>query len=201
MLKAITLVICTYSLFLSVLALPQPPAQPNLALFSLPASITPPGKTTLEYVYQGFGTQNYTCNATSGTYLTSGTASAELVDVTPYFTGTAAPAVLPAIQTLPPVGQHFFVVEGTATDPKFQNANAFFVGVKNASVASTQPTYSVAAVLLTNIGGTNGGTLADFVVRTDVVGGVVPTVLDTCQAGDVIAIPYKAHYLFFKTCH
>jgi Protein of unknown function (DUF3455) len=198
MLKAITLVICSYTIFLAVFALPPPAVKANVALFSLPPTITPPGKTTLEYVYQGFGTQNYTCNATSGTFLTSGTATAELLDVTPFFCGSTAPPVLPAIQDLQAVGQHFFVSVGNATDPRFQNERDFFVGVKNASVPSSQPTYSVASVLLTSIGGNNCGSLADFVVRTDVVGGVVPTVLNTCQAGDVIAIPYKAHYLFFK---
>jgi len=73
------------------------------------------------------------------------------------------------------------------------------IGVKNASVASTEPTFSVAALLVANIGQGKGGDLADFVVRTDVVGGVVPTVLNTCTGTDVIAIPYKAHYLFFKS--
>lgn len=54
-------------------------------------------------------------------------------------------------------------------------------------------------MLLQNIqSGAAGGSLADFVVRTNVIGGVVPAGLNTCQAGDSIAIPYKAHYLFFK---
>ena len=54
-------------------------------------------------------------------------------------------------------------------------------------------------MLLKNVqSGAAGGSLADWVVRTDVVGGVTPTALDTCVAGDAIAIPYKAHYLFFK---
>jgi len=148
------------------------------------------------------GTQNYTCNATSGTYQTSGTASAELVDVTKFYTGNTAPPTLPAIQTLDVVGNHFFVPNPLAAgsnSPMFQNEHSFFIGAKNASIASPVATYSVAALLLTNIGQGKGGNLADFVVRTGVVGGVVPTVLNTCSAGDVIAIPYKAHYLFFTS--
>ena len=83
--------------------------------------------------------------------------------------------------------------------PSFVNSDEFFIGSKNASVPNSIPSYSVGAVLLQNIqSGPVGGTLADFVVRTDVVGGVVPAGLNTCQAGDSIAIPYKAHYLFFK---
>lgn len=83
--------------------------------------------------------------------------------------------------------------------PSFETANEFFIGTKNASVANINPTYTVATVLLQNVqSGPVGGTLADFVVRADILGGVVPAALDTCQAGDSIAIPYKAHYLFFK---
>jgi len=83
--------------------------------------------------------------------------------------------------------------------PTFENGNEFFIGTRNASVPDAVPGYSVAAVLLQNVkAGSVGGTLADFVVRTDVLGGVVPAALNTCKAGDSIAIPYKAHYLFFK---
>jgi hypothetical protein len=147
------------------------------------------------------GTQNYTCNATAGTYATTGTAVAKLLDITQYFTGNSTPAVLPAIQDLDVAGTHFYVPDPLATTnivPSFVTSNAFFIGTKNATVANANPTYSVATVLLQNVQvGSVGGTLADFVVRTDVLGGVVPSVLNTCQAGDSIAIPYKAHYLFF----
>ena len=99
-------------------------------------------------------------------------------------------------------GSHYFVpnpLASTTLSPKFEDCTGFFIGAKNASVASTVSSYSVAAVLLQNIQpGKVGGSLADWVVRTDVVGGVTPTVLNTCVAGDTIAIPYKAHYLFFK---
>jgi len=78
-------------------------------------------------------------------------------------------------------------------------SKSFIISSKNASVASADPTYSVASVLLHNIqSGQAGGNLADWVVRTNVVGGVVPTILNTCKAGDAIAIPYKANYLFYK---
>jgi hypothetical protein len=134
--------------------------------------------------------------------LTTGTAQAELIDVTRYYTGSVAPSVLPPIQDLHVVGQHYYVpnpLDNSTVVPKFQDPTGFFIGEKNASVASSTPTYSVAAVLLQNVQfGQAGGSLATWVVRTDVVGGVVPSVLDTCQAGDAIAIPYKAHYLFFS---
>ena len=58
MLRAITLVICSYTVLLTVFALPGPPARPNVALFNLPSALTPSGKTSLRYVYQGFGTQS-----------------------------------------------------------------------------------------------------------------------------------------------
>ena len=79
------------------------------------------------------------------------------------------------------------------------NSGEFFIGAKNASVASANPTYSVASLLLKNIQfGRAGGDLATWVVRTDVTGGVVPSILSSCTAGETIAIPYKAQYLFFK---
>ena len=121
--------------------------------------------------------------------------------MTNYYTGSTAPSVLPAIQTLQVVGQHYYVPNPLATTtnvPKFQDYTGFFIGTRNASVASSTPTYSVTTVLLQNVqAGKAGGSLANWVVRTDVVGGVVPSVLNTCQPGDEIAIPYKAHYLFF----
>ena len=33
----------------------DPTLKPNVALFNLPATITPPGPVTLKFVYQGFG--------------------------------------------------------------------------------------------------------------------------------------------------
>jgi len=163
----------------------------------------------LRYIYYpqscltNIGTQNYTCNATTNTFSASGTASAKLLDVTQFFTGTSAPATLPAIESLIVAGSHYFVPNplnaAGAASPRFENPAAFFIGVKNASVASSQPSYSVATVLLQNIqAGKTGGNLADWVVRTDVLGGVTPQALESCQSGDQIAIPYKAHYLFFK---
>jgi Protein of unknown function (DUF3455) len=151
------------------------------------------------------GTQNYTCNANTSTFLTTGTAEAKLLDVSDFYTGNTLPADLPGIQDLQVVASHYYVPNPLApgtTVPKFEqtcwNGN-FFIGTKNATVPNAVPTYSVATALLKNIEpGKVGGSLADWVVRTDVVGGVVPAALNTCKAGDAIAIPYKAHYLFFK---
>jgi len=88
----------------------------------------------------------------------------------------------------------------TTIVPQFLTYNGqFFVGTKNVTVASAIPTYSVASVLLKNVDFQGqGGSLASWVVRTDVVGGVTPTVLNTCTPGQGIAVPYEAHYLFFS---
>ena len=138
------------------------------------------------------------------TFSTTGTAEAKLIDITQYFTGTA-PAALPGIQSLKVVGSHFYVqnpvTPGGSPIPKFVNSceKEFFIGTKNATVANAIPSYTVAQVLLKNVQFNGlGGSLADWVVRTDITGGVVPAALNTCKAGDAIAIPYKAHYLFFK---
>jgi len=183
---------------------------------NLPAGVTPPNSTVLKYVYLGYGilpqlnpyliqgTQNYTCNATSSTYSTSGTAEAVLLDITKYYQGSCSVAAIPPVNQLEVVGKHYYVpnpLTAGAVSPQFINLETgkFIIASRNASVASANPTYSVANVLLQNIQpGKVGGSLADWVVRTDVVGGVVPTILNTCKAGDVIAIPYKAHYLFYQ---
>jgi len=39
-----------------VSARPSAPPAPQVALFTLPAAVTPPGQTTLKLVYQGYGT-------------------------------------------------------------------------------------------------------------------------------------------------
>jgi Protein of unknown function (DUF3455) len=166
--------------------------------------VTPPEPVYLRAAYLGYGTQNFTCNATSGTYITSsGTAEAVLLDLTPYYDGSKPVTSLPAISELTVVGKHYFVPNPISTGvvPMFVSwgHRGFFVGTKNASLPSTQPSYSVADLLLQKIDdGYKGGHLADWVVRTDVVGGVPPTVLNNCVPGETIAIPYKAHYLFYK---
>jgi hypothetical protein len=226
MLRAITLVVCTYSILLVAVALPGIPSgpsddygskkQPKVDLFKLAVEVTPPAPAVLKYVYQGFGkfphpklilinagTQNYTCNATTNTYSTSGTAVAKLLDVTQFYAGDAVPLALPAIQDLDVVGSHYYVPNplnaAGAAIPRFENHKDFFIGTKNNSVPSLAPAFSVATVLLQNIQvGNAGGNLADWVVRTYTLGGVTPVELNTCKDGDTIAIPYKAQYLFFK---
>jgi Protein of unknown function (DUF3455) len=149
------------------------------------------------------GTQNYTCNTTSGTFITStNTAEAQLFDVTQFYTGDNLGTNIPPIPDLKAIGTHFFVVDplnsGTLS-PKFQTGDDFVIGAKNASVGSTIPSFSVAAVLLENIQpGKAGGSLADWVVRTNVVGGVIPQQLNQCTGDQQIAIPYRADYLFFS---
>jgi len=173
--------------------------QPNVALFNLPSTITPPTGETLNSVFIGYGTQNYSCNPATSTYYTNGTAEAKLYDVTSLYTGSTPPAVYPPLASLQPAVDHFYVPNPNAPAtviPRFQlcNPGQYFEGTKNNTVANAVPSYSVAAVLLQKV----QGTLADWVVRTNVVGGVVPAALNTCSAGENIAIPYKANYLFFS---
>jgi hypothetical protein len=108
---------------------------------------------------------------------------------------------VPPIPDLDPVGSHFFVPDPLASGtsaPKFESGNDFVIATKNNSVASPASNFSVAEVLLQNIQfGKAGGTLANWVVRTNVIGGVVPSELNNCGGGDTIGIPYRADYLFF----
>ena len=55
--KMLSIVLVVGLLLSSVVsARPGPPPAPQVALFNLPAAVTPPGKTTLQLVYQGYGT-------------------------------------------------------------------------------------------------------------------------------------------------
>jgi len=212
----IALVVGFFSIVTFVCAVPQPSAsaqpsrvlsvpplvptgQPNVALFDLPATITPPTGEKLNSVFIGYGSQNYSCNPSTLTYFTNDTAEAKLYDVTCLYTGSTAPTTYPPLASLTAAINHFYVPNPQAPStviPRFEliYSGQFFEGTKNATVANAIPTFSVAAALLQNV----EGSLADWVVRTNVVGGAVPAVLDTCAVGDQIGIPYKANYLFFS---
>jgi Protein of unknown function (DUF3455) len=177
-------------------------AKPNVALFKLPTAITPSG-VTLDSVFAGKGihsldpltpgTQNYTCDAATGTFFTNNTAKATLTEVTCDFTGnTETTGSCPGAATI----QHFFVP--SPNDPstivaKFQEGSSFIDCTKTAAVANADPAKNVAAVLLTNV----AGSLAKNVVRTNVVGGGVAAT-QKCTAGQTLAVPYTANYLFFS---
>jgi Protein of unknown function (DUF3455) len=125
-----------------------------------------------------------------------------LLDVTQYYSSGLTPTV-PEIQNLKAVGSHFYVPNPLGGNgppiPKFVSGSDFVIGTKNASVASVQSNFSVASVLLNNVQfGKAGGSFANFVVRTNVDGGAVPAQFQACKANDVIAIPYRANYLFFS---
>lgn len=100
------------------------------------------------------------------------------------------------------MGTHYYVPNPRAPEaviPKFQIGDNFVIAAKNNSIPNALPTFSVATVLLQNVQpGVVGGSFADWVVRTNVVGGAVPSLFDSCHAGEGIAIPYRANYLFFK---
>jgi hypothetical protein len=213
-----SLIFGAISFITAVAAAPAALVERTLTAIDIPTGVAPPGNTTLARVFLGYGTsaftesflmlgtQNYTCNVTAGTFATSGTAEAVLLDISDYYLNPHSPATaLPAINKLHVVGKHYYVTNPLATNttaPAFvlDGGKKFIIATRNASVASANPTYSVANVLLHNIQpGTVGGTLADWVVRTNIVGGVVPAALNTCKAGDAIAVPYKANYLFYKS--
>ena len=226
--RSIALVGCFAALVTSVPALPVtsfngggggPPnggpsfpdtwCEPKVTLFNLPAAITPPSSVTLRSVFFGqgihisqhfltSGTQNYTCNPATLTFFPNGTAQAQLFDVTGEWKGPTAPPVRTSPPSVPATIQHDFVVNPnnpSTVAPRFASSNGQdFIGTKTASVASSDPANNVAILLLTNI----SGTLAQNVVRTNTVGGVVPAAANQCTAGQATAVPYHANYLFFS---
>jgi hypothetical protein len=123
---------------------------------------------------------------------------AKLLDVTSSFMGSSIQEFAP-IQSLTTIGTFFWVPNPSSATPPLvekwlRNDGIFFVGTKNETAPSRAPSFSVVSVYLSHI----QGTLADYVVRTNTVGGIVPDVLNSCNSGDTIAIPYTANYLFFN---
>jgi len=150
------------------------------------------------------GTQNYTCNATLGTYSPSGTAQAVLMDITQYYNNvTKPPQGEVPIQDEFPAGYHYYVpnfISGIGIVPMFRliYGDVFVITSKINAVASSDPNYSVAWVILENVQFPEGGFLARYVVRVQTNGGVVPMNLNTCVEGQEIRVPYEAKYLFFE---
>src|SRR5579862_3568098 len=95
------------------------------------------------------GTQNFTCNATASTFLTSGTAEAVLLDLTPFYLNSKSPVTaIPPVNNLEVVGKHYSVpnpLNNAVISPEFildGGGCHFIIAAKNASVPSSIPSYS-----------------------------------------------------------
>jgi len=204
-------------------------------LTSLPAKCSlsgktldlPAGQTTLaapsaafSFLGVAIGVQNYTCNATSSTYVNVG-AVATLADASclPTFAAvseaakcaftawsaapasTSAAALFASIRA-PILGQHYFEtnpVTGSGLSPKWDfradalkgNANGFVDAAKVNQLAAPSGASDVPWVQLASI----AGKLATQIYRVDTHGGVAPA---TCTPGSApISVKYSATYALY----
>lgn len=186
----------------AVLTLPS-----NQTTLAVPAGVAPVA------IAMGVGTQNYTCNATSSTYVSAG-AVADLFDISCLYNTPIFPRVQDDFYALPQsvqtriraiasrtalmLGKHYFVtnpVTGSGIAPKFaQQANGgatFTVLTKKGGVKS-QNVANVDLLQLSSI----AGTWASTVFRVDTKAGQPPA---TCTAGTPdITVPYTAKYWFYQ---
>lgn len=138
---------------------------------SIPEAIRPPAgsRPVGAYVVTN-GTQNYACDTTTGTYATTSTPEAQLL-------GTGGRV------------HHF-------AGPSWQSTRDKSL-VTAKKVKESARTGTIAELLLEVTSHTGKGVLskADFISRLYTSGGVRPTT--TCTAGQTVAVPYKALYVFW----
>ncbi|KZP25026.1 hypothetical protein FIBSPDRAFT_821375 [Athelia psychrophila] len=179
--------------------------------------------TAMKFAGLGVGTQNYTCNSTSLTYISSG-AVAELFDVsclvsqpsfaslqdTAFTMWTASPApetpaaLITKLGTSPTVlGQHYFVANpsgAAGTSPKWDFTSNVDAGNTNAFVIGAKTGDLPAPTGASDVDWLQlknvEGDLATTVYRTDTRGGQPPA---SCTAGSpAIEVKYVAKYFLFK---
>ncbi|KAJ7093274.1 hypothetical protein B0H15DRAFT_747320, partial [Mycena belliarum] len=167
------------------------------------------------FVTLGVGIQNYTCNAATSKYTSTG-AVATLLDLscvahTPAFSnvqtvayiawaaapsGVSLDSIIPDVCASAILGYHYFVpaASGTGITPKwdFSASNRGFVlGAKVGDIPAPAPARDVDWLALNNA----GGDLAQQIFRTDTVSGQPST---SCIAGSAdISVKYTAKYLLY----
>ncbi|GAB5586632.1 hypothetical protein Unana1_01532 [Umbelopsis nana] len=153
--------------------------------------ITLPQGATLDFSLAAEGTQNYTCNATSQTWVLVG-ALAHLSNSTLYY----EPSKL--------VGFHYFVWNNGALSPEWDlslsqpdnQGNNFVIGTKIGQVASPDGPTNVPWLLVQGNEGENG--LARFIVRVLTEGGVPQSPSCNPSTDSYLTVPYKSLYMFWK---
>jgi len=183
----------------------------TLPLSECGAGLPPPSSSPL-FIVVGTGTQNYTCNATTGTY-SSNTALANLYDATTIVTSLSKDSISRTYLTsaqcgienpllLNLVGHHFFDPKSqpnfqftTNATPRLQakkSANA--LAPATASKGATNAAYGAVdwLYLIDNGAGVSHGLKS--VYRVETAGGKPPT---TCTGSAQVEVPYAAEYWFY----
>lgn len=203
------------SLLSTTLALPLLDATPLKAVLPLSecsAGLPPPSGGPV-FLVVGTGTQNYTCDSTTGTY-SSNTALANLYDASRIVTSLSRDSIsrtyLQSSQcgienpfALNLIGHHFFDAK---SQPNFQfttNGTPRLQAKKSASVpapwTASKGVFDAAfgavdwLYLIDNGAHVSTGGLTS-VYRVETAGGKPPT---SCSAGDQVEVPYAAEYWFY----
>ncbi|CAE6423378.1 unnamed protein product [Rhizoctonia solani] len=196
----------------------------KLSLPSNQTTITVPTGTPV-YIALGVGVQNYTCGSTGTFASVGAVAKLFDISClvnTPLFPGiqdmvfaaagnAKGQALINKIAALvsSPVtlGDHYFIpnpaVNGTGLTPVFDfragvkkgDPNGFVAAKKFGGIPSPAGSSNVDWLMLQNIGGAVGGTLANFVMRVDTKAGQPPS---SCTPNATVSVPYAAKYWFYK---
>ena len=200
----------------TALALPLLDATPLKATVPLSEDPGLPTPTSLPvFIVVGTGTQNYTCNSTTGTY-GSNTALANLYDASKIVTSATRDSITrkyllssqlgvenPLALNL--VGHHFFDPKSqpnfqftTNGTPRLQaKKSANVLAPSTASKGVTGAAYGAVdwLYLVDNGAGVSTGGLTS-VYRVETAGGKPPT---SCKGSQQVAIPYAAEYWFYTS--
>ncbi|KAG8710338.1 hypothetical protein FRC11_004604 [Ceratobasidium sp. 423] len=105
------------------------------------------------------------------------------------------------------LGDHYFIhnpaVNGTSLSPVFDfragvkkgDPSGFVAAKKIGGIPSPAGSSNVDWLMLQNIGGAIGGTLANYVMRVDTKAGQPPT---SCTPNATVSVPYTAKYWLYK---
>lgn len=200
----------------TALALPLLDATPlkaTLPLNECSAGLPAPSGLPV-FIVVGTGTQNYTCNSTTGTY-SSNTALANLYDASRIVTSISRDSIsrtyLQSSQcgienpfALNLVGHHFFDAK---SQPNFQfttNGTPRLQAKKSAAVPA--PSTASKGVYNADFGavdwlylidnGAHVSTGLQSVYRVETAGGKPPT---TCSGSEQVEVPYAAEYWFYTS--
>ncbi|OZJ04811.1 hypothetical protein BZG36_02354 [Bifiguratus adelaidae] len=170
--------------------MPMPPATTSGMPTTPPSNttLTLPAGVTLDFILSAQGTQNYTCDPTTNTWVSVG-ALARLSNNSIIYDPRHF------------VGFHYFIQEAGALSPVFDLSlsepnnpgNNLVICKKLAQESSPDGANNVQWLLLERA---RGG-LANFVMRVRTVGGQPPA--GSCHPSEKVrTVPYSANYVFFK---
>ncbi|KAF2769075.1 hypothetical protein EJ03DRAFT_272836 [Teratosphaeria nubilosa] len=187
------------------------PALPLGEIKDIGASPLPKPSCSPKYIAVGLGTQNYTCNATTGKYTATG-ALARLFDATAYLSNnhdkvdslshmyhnmytslpcSKSPSDCP--WPLPVLGEHYFTASGTPTFDLYNAQSRPFLFSKKVGDVVSPNSQDVDWLYLSSNGSLENRVISS-VYRVETVGGVQPA---NCSGTGSIEVPYSAEYWYY----